>query len=297
MTKLRLIITIVFFWLLPTFALASLNIVASSSSTGFLIREIAKEHANLTILAPPDRNLHHINARPSMIRALRGADLLVTLGSDLEIGWIPLAISQSTNPNIQVGKDGYFEATAQVNLLDVGGSADRSLGDVHPTGNPHINMDPIRMAEVAIALAERLAVLDRENAITYLARAKAFVEKTNEQIKAWRQQISNEIGVITFHRDIIYLLDRLGIPLLGTLEPVPGVPPTASHIHTLVNKLSGKSGIVLSTTYQPKQAPSSIAKALGWKQVKLPLEPPIDADGNGYLKHMQRWIDAISINE
>ncbi len=281
---------------LPTLAVAELDIVASSSSTGALVREIAGEQAELTILAPPDRNLHHLQARPSMIRALRGAELVVALGADLEVGWLPIAINQAANPGIQPGKAGYFEAAAQVNLLDINGPADRALGDVHPAGNPHLNMDPVRMATVATALAERLAMLDKAHAADYRARAQAFAQRVAAKMVIWRQQLAAPSGVIAFHKDVIYLLDRLSIPFWGTLEPVPGIPPTASHIRTLVKELRGKSGLVLSTPYQPKQAPTRIADTLGWGQVQLPLEPPLDADGDGYLEHMQRWVDALAAN-
>ena len=294
MKSLRLFMTIACVCWLPTSALAALDVVASSSSTGALVREIAGDQANLTILAPPDRNLHHLQARPSMIRALRSADLVVALGADLEIGWLPLAINQSTNSRIQPGKAGYFEAAAQVSLLDVGGPADRSLGDVHPTGNPHVNMDPVRMAQVAKALAERLASLDSVHAADYRDRAQAFAQRVDERIASWRQQLNNPPGVVSFHKDVIYLLDRFNIPFWGTLEPVPGVPPTALHIRSLITELDGKRGIVLSTTYQPGQASAKIAEALGWKQVRLPLEPPLEADGTGYLAHMQQWVDALA---
>jgi zinc/manganese transport system substrate-binding protein len=294
MSKLRSFLALMFVFWLPPAALAALEIVATSSSTGALVREVAGEQANLTILAPPDRDLHYLQARPSMIRALRGADLVVGLGADIEVGWLPLAISQAGNPGIQPGRAGYFEAAAQVSLLDVGGPADRALGDVHPVGNPHVNMDPVRMAEVATALAERLAMLDPEHATTYRANASDFARRVDERMVTWRQRLANPPGAVSFHKDVVYLLDRCGIPHWGTLEPVPGVPPTASHVKALIDELRGRSGVVLFTTYQPGQAPASLAEALGWRQVRLPLEPPLDADGDGYLAHMQRWIDGIA---
>ena len=294
MKFIKSLVAVTFGLLLASQAHAALDVVASSSSTGALVREIAGKHADLTILAPPDRDLHHLQARPSMIRALRGADLVVALGADLEVGWLPLAIKQAANPAILPGKAGYFEAAAQVGLLDVGGPADRALGDVHPTGNPHVNMDPVRMAQVASALAERLAMLDSEHAADYRGRAQAFARRVDERVASWHRQLADPPGVVSFHKDLIYLLDRFGVLHWGTLEPVPGVPPTASHIRALVDELSGRSGLVLSTTYQPEQVPVSIAKTLGWQQVRLQLEPPLDADGEGYLEHIQRWIDALA---
>jgi zinc/manganese transport system substrate-binding protein len=275
-------------------AQAALDVVATSSSTGMLVREIAGDRAKLEILAPPDRNLHHLQARPSMMRALRSADLVVALGADLEVGWLPIAIQQAANPNILPGRPGYFEAAAQVALLDAGGPANRALGDVHPVGNPHVNMDPVRMAAIATALAQRLATLDPAHAATYRANARDFARQVDERVATWRQRLADPPGVVSFHKDVTYLLNRFDVPFWGTLEPMPGVPPTASHIRGLINKLRGRSGVVLFTTYQPKQAPASVAEALGWRQVRLPLEPPLDADGDGYLAHIQRWIDALA---
>jgi len=282
--------------LLPGMAWADLDVVATTSSTGALVREVGGAQVTLTILAPPDRDTHYLQARPSMIRALRDADLVTSLGADLEVGWLPVAIEQAANPGILPGRSGYFEAATQVDLLDVGGPADRALGDVHPVGNPHINMDPVRMAEVARALAERLATLDGEHAADYRARAEAFAQRVDERVATWRRQLASPLGAVSFHKDVTYLLNRFGVPFWGTIEPVPGVSPTASHLRALINELQdqGQTGVVLSTTYQPEQAPASVADTLGWRQVRLPLEPPLDADGEGYLAHMQRWIDALA---
>jgi zinc/manganese transport system substrate-binding protein len=228
-----------------------------------------------------------------MIRALRNADLVAALGADLEVGWLPLVIRQAANPKILPGRPGYFEAAAQVELLAKGGPADRALGDVHPVGNPHVNMDPVRMAQVGMALAERLGELDPEHAAKYQARAQAFEARVREHLPKWQNQAAQAPGVVLYHKDAVYLLDRFEVPLLSLIEPVPGVPPTASHIRSLIDKLKGQSGVVLFTTYQPEQAPASIAEALDWPRARLPLEPPLDADGDAYLAHMQRWIDAL----
>lgn len=286
-----------FLWLallLPLAAHARLDVVATSTSTGALVREVGGGEVALTILAPPDRDLHYLQARPSMIRALRGADLVTALGADLEVGWLPAAIQQAANPAILPGRPGYFEAAAQVPLLAAGGPADRALGDVHPTGNPHLNMDPVRMAEVAAALGERLAELDPAQAAGYRARAAAFGEQVAARMAEWRPRLADVPGVVSFHRDVVYLLERFGIPHLGTLEPVPGVPPSGTHLGELTSRLAGREGVVVFTTFQPDQAPAALARELGWRTVRLPLEPPLEADGAGYLGHMGRWVEAMA---
>ncbi|MGF1614071.1 MAG: metal ABC transporter substrate-binding protein [Gammaproteobacteria bacterium] len=288
----RRLLILALFW--PALAQATLDIVATSSSTGMLVREIAAEHAKLEILAPPDRDLHYLQARPSMMRALRSADLVVALGAELEVGWLPVAIQQAANPKILPGQPGYFEAAAHVDRLDVGTPADRALGDVHPMGNPHINMDPVRMAEVGKALAERLAELDPANAADYRRRAGAFETKVDQRLAGWQNRTGSVQGAVSFHKDVTYLLDRFGVTPLGTLEPVAGVPPTASHIKELIDGLSGQKGVVLFTVYQPERAPAALAEALGWPMVRLPLEPPLGADGDGYLEHIDTWVEALA---
>ncbi|MDZ7752777.1 MAG: metal ABC transporter substrate-binding protein [Gammaproteobacteria bacterium] len=279
---------------LPLAAQAALDVVATSTSTGALVREVAGDHAKVTVLAPPDRDLHYLQARPTMMRALRSADLVVALGADMEVGWLPPAIRQAANPAILPGRAGYFEAAAQVERLDVGGPADRARGDVHPVGNPHVNMDPVRMARVALALADRLAELDPDHGGVYRERAAAFEDKVQARMEEWQRRTAGTPGVVSFHKDVVYLLDRFGVPHLGTLEPVPGVPPSASHLRELTDRLAGRDGVILYATYQPQQAADVLAQALGWSTMRLPLEPPMGADGEAYLDHMERWVDALA---
>ena len=283
-------------------AAADLKVVATSPSLGALVREIAgpsvqlgvHQGVQLEVLAGPDRDLHALQVKPSMMRALRGADLVVAMGADLEIGWLPAVIANAANPKVLPGASGYFEATAQVPLLDAGGTADRALGDVHPIGNPHINMDPVRMAQVARELAERLALLDPQGASQYRAAAAAFALKVEGRLPAWRSRAAKAPGVVLYHRDAIYLLDRLDIPLLGTLEPLPGVPMTGRQLTELTSALTGRSGVILYAPYHSPQAPAALADRLGWQALQLGMEPPADADGDAYLRHIDRWVDALA---
>lgn len=271
-----------------------LTVVASSSSTGALVREIGGDQVRLRILAPPDRDLHYLQASPGMMRALRGADLVTSLGADLEVGWLPVAIRQAANPSILPGRPGYFEAAAHVALQDATGVADRALGDVHPLGNPHVNMDPERMATIGLALAERLGALDPDNAGLYRGRAEDFHDRVRARMARWREEVDPGLSAVLYHRDAKYLIDLFGIPLLGLVEPVPGVPPSGAHIRLLTEQLAGIHGVIIHTPYQPDGAPRALAAATGWRTVRLPLEPPLEADGEGYLQHIDRWIAALS---
>jgi zinc/manganese transport system substrate-binding protein len=272
----------------------TLDVVTTSSSGGLLIRQVAGGHASVTVLGPPDRDLHYLQARPSMMRALRSADLLIAVGADLEIGWLPVALRQSANPHIQPGKPGYFEFAAHVELLDVGGVADRSLGDVHPFGNPHVHMDPVRMAALATLLAERFAALDPDHGDHFRDHAAQFVEAIENKLPEWESRLTDAPGAVLFHQDANYLFYRFDVPLHGFLEPVPGVPPTAAHIRDLTNSLKGERGIVLHTTFQPERAPQALAEALGWSRVRLMLEPPLGSTGADYITHIETWIEALA---
>ena len=261
---------------------AKLNLVATTPSMGALAREIGADDVNLKVLAPPDRDTHTLQAKPTMIRSLRSADMVLAVGADLEVGWLPVAISSAANPSILPGRDGYFEAAAQVDLLDVGGPADRALGDVHPVGNPHVNLDPQRMAQVGQLMAVQFGKLDPPNAAGYRARADTFSAKVAERLKDWRKTAAGSPGVVLYHRDAIYLLDRLGIPLLGELEPVPGVPPTGSHLKQLNDEYSGTKGVIIYPVYKSSQAPEKLAGDLGWGGHQIAAGP---GQGRG-----RRWL-------
>ncbi|RKT43104.1 metal ABC transporter substrate-binding protein [Thiocapsa rosea] len=279
---------------LGTAQAAELDVVATSSSMGALARTVGAGRAQVTVLASPDRDLHVLQAKPTMIRALRDADLVVAVGAELEVGWLPVAIASAANPRILPGQAGYFEAAAQVDLLEVGSPADRALGDVHPVGNPHVNMDPVRMAIVASALGERMALLDPDGAQTYRANARSFAAATEQRMDAWQTRLADTPGVVLYHRDALYLLDRFGVPLLGTIEEIPGVPPTAQQIKDLSERLQGRSGVIVYAPYTSAQAPERLAKGLGWDTRRLTLDPPIGADGSGYLDHIDLWVDTLS---
>ena len=273
---------------------AALEIVATAPSLGALAREIAGPGAQVTVLAGPQQDLHRLQAKPSMMRRLRDADLVVAIGAELEMGWLPVAIAGAANSRIQPGQPGYFEAAAQVDLLDRGGSADRAQGDVHPVGNPHLDLDPVRMAAVGQALAGRLAQLDPAGAADYRARAQAFADQVDARTATWQAQLAGAPGALLYHRDAIYLLERFGVPLLGTIAPVPGVPPTGRQLSALKAALTGRRGVILYAPYQSPQAPQALARDLGWPVVQLPLEPPLEADGKGYLDHLGRWVAALA---
>lgn len=244
------------FWLITLPALAALNILACTPEWGALSKEIGGDKINIYVATNALQDPHRVEARPSLIARARSADLVVCTGAQLEIGWLPLVLTQAGNPKIQVGQPGYFEAARQVLMLDVPTSVDRSQGDIHPAGNPHLHLDPRNMVKIAAALSERMAQLDPPEAANYRARAKAFIERWQQAIARWEKEAAPLKGmpIVVYHKNMTYLIAWLGMRELGALEPKPGLPPTASHLSDLLALLQRDpaKAIVLAAYNDPR---------------------------------------------
>ena len=214
---------------------AKLNIFACEPEWAALTRELAGEHAAVFAATHAGQDPHYVQARPSLIAKLRSADLAVCTGAELEIGWMPMLQRRARNPKVLPGKPGYFEATQQVVLLEKPAKLDRAEGDVHGDGNPHIQMDPRRVLEVAQALSSRLQQLDPGNKPAYESLLQEFTTRWNSSIERWQSEAEGLKGkrAMVHHREWVYLLDWLGMQRAGSLEPKPGIPPNMAHLADL----------------------------------------------------------------
>ena len=239
-------------------AFAALNIFACEPEWGALAKELAGDKGSVYVATTALQDPHRIEARPSLIARARGADLLVCTGAELEAGWLPLVQSQSGNSKIQAGRPGHFEAARQVALLEVPSRVDRSMGDIHASGNPHVHLDPRNIATIAAALAERMADLDRAEAAHYRARAKDFLARWQQAIARWEKEAAPAKGlaVVVYHRDLTYLIHWLGMRESGSLEPKPGIPPSTAHLTELVAKLAKEpaKAVIRSAYNDPRPA-------------------------------------------
>ena len=233
-------------------AFAALNILACEPEWAALAKEIGGDKVTVASATTAMQDPHRIEARPSLIARARSADLLVCTGADLESGWLPLLLSQGGNARIQVGQPGYFEAAAHARLIEVPSRIDRSMGDVHPHGNPHLHLDPSNIARVASALGERMAQLDSGQAPLYRERTKAFLERWQQAIARWEKQAAPLKGapVVVYHKDNSYLIAWLGMREAGALEPKPGIPPSTGHLSELVAQLArSPAKLVIRSAY------------------------------------------------
>src|SRR5688500_18123291 len=193
-------------WLIALPAAAALNIFACEPEWGALAKELAGPKASIYVATTALQDPHRIEARPSLIARARSADLAVCTGAELEAGWLPLVLTQSGNPRIRAGQPGYFEAASVVTLLEKPARLDRSLGDVHAAGNPHLHLDPRNIAAVAAALGERLSAIDSSSGDYYRERTRAFLERWREASARWTNQAAplNGLPVIVHHKNLTY---------------------------------------------------------------------------------------------
>ena len=273
---------------------AQLDVVATTSNMGALARIVGGDDVRVRVLVPPDRDAHYLQARPSMMAALRRADLLVAVGAGLEAGWLPAAVRGAGNPTLQTGRDGLFEGSAVVELIEVTGEADRAGGDVHPFGNPHFYLDPVRFAAAARALAERMAALDPPHAARYHERAAAFAATVDARVPAWRERLQGAPPVLAYHKDANYLFHRFGVEVVGYIEPLPGIPPTARHLAALVDALRGRDGVIVHLPFQPDEGPAFLADALGWRVVRRASNVAVDGGGDAYLALIDAWVADVA---
>jgi zinc/manganese transport system substrate-binding protein len=260
-------------------AQAKLKVFACEPEWGSLLTELAGDKVDVDVGTTALQDVHVIEAKPSLIAKVRAADLVVCTGAQLEIGWLPQLIRQSGNAKVASGA-GSFMAAAQVKTLEKPTALDRANGDVHPDGNPHIQMDPRRVLIVARQLDARLAQLDPANASVYQQRLANFEQRWLAAMVKWKAEAAPLKGrkVVVHHISWVYLWDWLGLQEIGALEPRPGVPPTAAHLSELVatTKNSNTLAIVRAAYQDPKPA-DWLGERTGVPAVTLPFTVGGDA--------------------
>jgi zinc/manganese transport system substrate-binding protein len=252
---------------------AALRVLATTADWGALATELGGDRVSVYTATGALQDVHRVDARPSLVARARTADLLILNGGELEIGWLPVLVRESGNRRIQPGAPGYFEATAHVALLEKPAQFDRAMGDIHPQGNPHIQLDPRNIATVARALTARLIQLDAANAAYYRERGADFDLRWAAAMARWQQKaaVLKAVPVVVMHRDQVYLCHWLGLKELAAIEPKPGVPPSAGHLSQLVSKLSATPPrMILRNAYNDPKPANWLSQRIRAPVVLLP---------------------------
>lgn len=256
-------------------AVADIDVFTCEPEWTALAQEIGGDLVHAQSATHGLQDPHYIQARPSLIAKVRQADLLVCTGSQLEIGWLPALLGKANNPRVLPGQDGFLEAGSLVRKLDIPESVDRSQGDLHVGGNPHVQGNPHNFTLIAKGLAERMSRLDPGNATAYSSGLQNFLQRWDTAIQSWevRAQPLRGRKVVAHHRSFTYLEDWLGLEELATLEPLPGIPPTSSHLAELL-ELLGTDGqgadYIIREAYQTPKASEWLADKTGIPAVMLP---------------------------
>jgi len=253
---------------------AALNVVTTTSDLASIVSEVGGDKIAVESLARGYQDPHFVEAKPSFVLKLNKADLLVVVGRDLEIGWLPALINQARNARIQPGADGYFDASLTAKILDLPtGQLTRAMGDVHPLGNPHYWLDPENGRAIAKAVQAKLSQKDPANAPYYAQRAADFDRRLSEAQQRWKSMMApyKGIKVVTYHRSWANFADAFGIDVIGYVEPKPGIPPTPQHTLDVIQAMRAQGiKLIIVEPYFDSKTPNSIASQTGGTVLVLP---------------------------
>jgi zinc/manganese transport system substrate-binding protein len=254
-------------------AAAALNVFACEPEWAALAQELGGDKISAYSATTALQDAHRMEAKPSLIARMRSADLVICSGSELEIGWLPLLLTQSGNDRIQPGRPGFLEASQFVMRLEIPKVMDRALGDIHPSGNPHVHLDPRNIARIADALAGRLLEIDPANADVYRSRADSFGKRWQSALQRWEQQAAPLKGmpIVVYHKDMSYFINWAGMREVGSLEPKPGIPPTPSHLADLVERMKrAPAKVVVYSPYNSPRAAEFLSQQANVPGVMVP---------------------------
>jgi zinc/manganese transport system substrate-binding protein len=263
--RMRALPLLILILLLPAGANA-LEVFACEPEWASLVGELAGDNANVTVATTAFQDPHRLQAKPSLIAAIRKAELVVCTGADLEIGWLPLLLRRGGSAEI-------FMASDYVRKLEVPKVIDRSQGDIHPQGNPHVHLDPRNIRRVAAAMAEQLAEMDPRNAVDYAARLADFQERWSEALVAWDERAMALAGlkVASHHRSFSYLANWIDLDIVATIESKPGIPPSGAQLASLLEQLNEKTpAVVIRTPYENEKPSLWLTERLSIPAIQLP---------------------------
>ena len=273
MRSLKLLL--VFLLALPggAFAQGKLNVVATTEDLGSLAREIGGDKVSVTSLARGYQDPHFVDPKPSFILAVSRADVLIVVGRELEIGWLPPLLTSSRNSKIQVGGPGYLDASLNVKILELPtGEITRAMGDVHPLGNPHYWLEPGNGRRIAQAIRDKLSQLSSGNASYFAQRYSDFDTRLAAGEKRWDATMAPYKGtkLVTFHRSWPNFMERWGLDVIGYVEPKPGIPPTPQHTIEVIDEMKRQGAkLIIVEPYFDLKTPQAIANQVGGKVLVL----------------------------
>ncbi len=278
------------------FVQASNQVVTSTSTLASLVKSIGQGHVDVSSIAKGSQDPHYIEAKPSYMLLLSKAELYVANGFDLESGWLENILRGSRNPKIAVGGEGFLNAGSFVDAIEIPTHVDRSQGDVHPLGNPHFLLDPERAIKVINAITKKLSELQPKAKADFEKNQTALVTELQKKIPVWRERISKTgtKQIITYHKTLNYFLKFADLDLAGSIEPKPGIPPTARQIMDLQNTIKEKAvKCILIESYFETDSAKKLKSATGIAFEVVPPEVEATSSAKDYVSLIEELVTAV----
>lgn len=275
-------------------AQAKVKVVATLTDLGEIAREVGGDQVDVTVLARSTQDPHYVDAKPSLVLDLAHANLLVLNGMELEVGWLPALLTASRNGEIQVGNPGYLDCSTLIQPKEVPmQKLDRSMGDIHPGGNPHYTKDPENGIKVAEGIAQRLSQLDEKHAALYRANADKFEAALKAKLAQWEKQVAPYKGtpVVTYHKSWIYFVDFAGLTEVAFIEPKPGIPPNPAHVANVLGVIKSRNvPIILQESWYSAATSELLARNSNATLVRVSGMTP---ENGTYIGEMDTIVNAV----
>lgn len=290
----KLLMIFIIFCLYATPAMAKLNVVTTLPWIGSIAYSIGGDKIKLTTLVKANQDPHSIEAKPSMILAARKADIIMYNGLDLEIGYLPLLIESSRNPKIQPGKPGNLDCSNFVEVIEKNPASDRSMGDVHPLGNPHYHVSPKNVGRVAKGIAKALSNIDPENTQIFEKNLILFNEKLKKKQNEWASKNIRGKKFVSYHKYFEYLASEYGFRIIGYVEQKPGIPPSAAYIESLIDTMKKtKPDSILTIEYYCNTGIDLLTKRTGVKSIIIPHDVGSTSNINDWFSLMDTVFKSL----
>lgn len=278
-------------------AAGPLNVVTTTEDLAAIAREVGGDRVKVEALSRGYQDPHFVEAKPSFVLKLNKADLLIAVGRELELGWLPPLITQSRNAKIQPGANGYLDASLTARILEIPtGQITRAMGDVHPQGNPHYWLDPSNGRRVAQAVARKLSSLRPDDAAYFAQREADFAKRLAAAEKRWDALMAPYKGtkVVTYHRSWPNFAERFGLNVIGYVEPRPGIPPSPSHTLDLIREMKRQNvKLILVEPYFDLKTPKAVARETGARVVVLLPSVGGEKGVDDYIKLFDQDVDKL----
>lgn len=277
---------------------AALRVVTTTQDLAAIAEAVGGEQIQVQSLTQGTRDPHFASAKPSMIRKVFRADLLLLIGADMEIGWLPPLLQSARNARVQPGNPGYLDLSSVVPLLGkISGPVSRAMGDVHAKGNPHYWLDPRNGMRMAQAIAIRLGKLDPANKDDYQRRFKAFTQMMDSKLPVWRSELARlkDQPVIAYHKSFVYLADAFGFRIVDEVESKPGIAPSAASLSALVTRIQAEHiGLLIMEPYYERRSARYLNEQTGIRVAVLPQSVGAQPDINTYFDLFDAIVAALN---